>query len=205
MGVSQSSLESAATGVVQAFLLACGYLFTALYKGLLQGPQSLLFGSFLGITTGQVITLAAAAAVTLVVLALIGRPLLFASVDPHVAAARGVPVRALSVAFLVLLGAATAGTAQITGILLVFALMVLPAATAQVLTKRPGPSLLLTVVIGSAATWTGLVAAWYWPYPLGFFVTTITFTLFLVAHGARLLDTALAHRSAAETIPAGAA
>jgi zinc/manganese transport system permease protein len=198
------SQESAAIGVVQAFLLACGYLFMALYKGLLEGPQSLLFGSFLGITADQVSTLAVAGAAVLVVLAAIGRPLLFASVDPQVAAARGVPVRALSVAFLVLLGAATAEAAQITGALLVFALMVLPAATAQVLTARPGRSLLLAVVIGFTATWAGLVAAWFWPYPLGFFVTTIAFAFFLLSHGARLLATALADRGASAAIPAGA-
>jgi zinc/manganese transport system permease protein len=199
------SEESAAIGTVQAFLLACGYLFMALYKGLLEGPQTLLFGSFLGITAGQVATLAVAGLVVLVVLAVIGRPLLFASVDAQVAAARGVPVRALSVGFLVLLGAATAEAAQITGALLVFALMVVPAATAQVLTARPGRSLLVAVVIGFAATWGGLVAAWFWPYPLGFFVTSIAFALFLLAHAARWLTTTLADRSASTTVPAGAA
>jgi zinc/manganese transport system permease protein len=190
------SEESAATGTVQAFLLACGYLFMALYKGLLEGPQSLLFGSFLGITDGQVAVLAVAGLAVLVALAAIGRPLLFASVDPQVAAARGVPVRLLSVAFLVLLGAATAEAAQITGALLVFALMVLPAATAQVLTARPGLSLLLTVVVGFAVTWAGLVAAFYQPYPLGFFVTSFAFALFLLAHGVRAVARARErHRS----------
>ncbi|MEZ0064443.1 zinc/manganese transport system permease protein [Streptacidiphilus sp. MAP12-20] len=188
------SEESAATGVVQAFLLACGYLFMALYKGLLEGPQALLFGNFLGITTGQVTTLAVAGLVVLAVLVAIGRPLLFASVDPVVAAARGVPVRALSTAFLVLLGAATAEAAQITGALLVFALMVLPAATAQVLTARPALSLLLTVVIGFAVTWAGLVAAFYWNYPLGFFVTSFAFGLFLLAYAARALRSATDRR-----------
>jgi zinc/manganese transport system permease protein len=188
------SEESAATGTVQAFLLACGYLFMALYKGLLEGPQTLLFGSFLGITTGQVTTLAVAGFAVLLALAVIGRPLLFASVDPQVAAARGVPVRGLSVAFLVLLGVATAEAAQITGALLVFALMVLPAATAQVLTARPARSLLLTVVLGFAVTWAGLVAAFYWPYPLGFFVTSFAFGLFLLAHGARFAARALERR-----------
>ncbi|WP_042420599.1 metal ABC transporter permease [Streptacidiphilus anmyonensis] len=188
------SEESAATGVVQAFLLACGYLFMALYKGLLEGPQALLFGSFLGITTGQVATLAVAGLAVLLALAVLGRPLLFASVDPQVAAARGVPVRGLSVAFLVLLGVATAEAAQITGALLVFALMVLPAATAQVLTARPGLSLLLTVVLGFGVTWAGLVAAFYWPYPLGFFVTSFAFGLFLLAHGARFAACALERR-----------
>ncbi len=186
-GQSDNAQESAATGIVQAFLLACGYLFTALYKGLMQGPQALLFGSFLGITTAQVTTLAVVGVLALAGLAAIGRPLLFASVDPQVAAGRGVPVRLLATLFLVLLGAATAEAAQITGALLVFALLVLPAATAQRLTARPGLSLALTVGIGFGSTWLGLVAAFYWPYPLGFFVTSFAFAAFLAAQALRAL------------------
>ncbi|MFC8520354.1 metal ABC transporter permease [Streptomyces sp. NPDC057257] len=179
--------ESALTGTVQAFLLAAGFLFTALYRGLLEGPQTILFGTFLGITSSQVMVLTVVGAVVLVVLALIGRPLLFASVDPQVATGRGVPVRALSVGFLVLLGAATAEASQITGTLLVFALMVIPAATAQVLTARPALSLALAVLLAVAATWLGLTAAYYSPYPLGFFVTTIAFAGYLLALGRRSL------------------
>ncbi|WP_369185596.1 metal ABC transporter permease [Streptomyces sp. Y1] len=183
--------ESAVTGTVQAFALACGYLFISLYKGLLEGPTALLFGSFLGITTGQVTLLAIVGAVLLAVLALIGRPLLFATVDPEVAAGRGVPVRLLSTVFLVLLGAATAEASQITGTLLVFALMVIPAATAQQLTARPGRSLALAVLIGFASCWLGLIAAYYQPYPLGFFVTTIAFTGYVLAHLGRAVHDAL--------------
>ncbi|MDH6574476.1 metal ABC transporter permease [Kitasatospora sp. MAP5-34] len=183
--------ESAVTGTVQAFALACGYLFISLYKGLLEGPTALLFGSFLGITTGQVLLLAVVGAVVLAVLAVIGRPLLFATVDPEVAAGRGVPVRLLSALFLVLLGAATAEASQITGTLLVFALMVVPAATAQQLTGRPGLSLLLAALIGLACCWGGLIAAYYQPYPLGFFVTTIAFTGYVLAHLGRALHGAL--------------
>jgi zinc/manganese transport system permease protein len=174
--------ESALTGIVQAFALACGLLFVALYKGFLNGTTALLFGSFLGISAGQVAVLAAVGAAVLAVLAVIGRPLWFASVDPDVAAARGVPVRALSVAFLVLLGAAVAETAQITGALLVFALLVMPAATAQRLTARPRASLVLTVVIGWTVTWAGLIAAYYSPYPIGFYVTSFAFAAYLAAH-----------------------
>ncbi|MGH3707915.1 MAG: metal ABC transporter permease, partial [Pseudonocardiaceae bacterium] len=93
--------ESAITGTVQSFALACGFLFVALYKGFLNGVNALLFGSFLGITSGQVALLGVVAAVSLTVLGLIGRPLLFASIDPVVASARNVPVRTLSVTFLV--------------------------------------------------------------------------------------------------------
>ena len=91
------SEESAGIGVVQAFALACGFLFVSLYRGFLNGLNALLFGSFLGITEGQVLVLLVVGAAALVVLAAVGRPLLFASVDPDVAAARGVRVRRLSV------------------------------------------------------------------------------------------------------------
>jgi zinc/manganese transport system permease protein len=178
--------ESALTGTVQAFLLACGFLFTALYKGLLGGVTSLLFGSFLGITTGQVWVLLAVAAGALAVLAAIGRPLLFASVDPDVAAARGVPTRLLSTAFLVLLGVAAAETSQITGTLLVFALLVMPAATAQALTARPALSLLLSVAVAVAVTWLGLTVAYYSPYPIGFWVSSFAFGGYVAARLGRL-------------------
>ncbi|MER7847347.1 metal ABC transporter permease [Kitasatospora sp. NPDC096077] len=189
------SEESAVTGTVQAFALACGYLFISLYKGLLEGPTALLFGSFLGITTGQVVTLAVVGALVLAVLAVIGRPLLFASVDPQVAAGRGVPVRLLGTLFLVLLGAATAEASQITGTLLVFALMVIPAATAQQLTARPGLSVLLAVLLALAACWAGLVAAYYHPYPLGFFVTGFAFAGYVLAHLVRFARDALGRRA----------
>jgi zinc/manganese transport system permease protein len=170
--------ESALTGTVQAFLLACGFLFVALYKGFLGGVNALLFGSFLGIGDGQVLLLAVVAGVVLVVLAVIGRPLLFSSVDESVAAARGLPVRGLSTVFLVLLGAAAAEASQITGSLLVFALLVMPSATAQLLSARPVVSLPLGMLIGLAVTWGGLTAAYYSPYPVGFFVTTFAFAAY---------------------------
>ncbi len=180
--------ESALTGTVQAFALACGLLFVALYQGFLNGTTALLFGSFLGITGSQVAVLAAVALLALAVLAVIGRPLLFASIDPDVALARGVPVRGLSIAFLVLLGAAVAEAAQITGALLVFALLVMPAATAQRLTARPLQSLVLTVAIGWVVTWAALTAAYYSPYPIGFYVTSFAFACYVAAQvaGGRL-------------------
>ncbi|MGH3770884.1 MAG: metal ABC transporter permease [Pseudonocardiaceae bacterium] len=184
-GPSGYAEESAVTGTVQAFALACGFLFVALYQGFLNGITALLFGDFLGITTEQVALLSVAAAVSLTALAVIGRPLAFASIDPDVASARNVPVRALSVAFLVLLGVATAEVSQITGTLLVFALLVLPAATAQALTARPVRALALTVAIGLIVTWLGLSVAYYTPFPVGFFVTSFAFAGYLGAQALR--------------------
>ncbi len=179
--------QSAVTGTVQAFALACGFLFLSLHGGFLASVNALLFGSFLGITTQQVLVLLLAAAVALAVLAGLARPLLFASVDPGVAGARGVPVRALSLGFLVLLGVAAAEASQITGTLLVFALLVVPAAAAQRLTPSPLRSVVVTVLLGVAITWLALFLAYFIDYPVGFFLTAIAFVVYLAAVGGRKL------------------
>ena len=175
-----SGQESAVTGTVQAFALACGFLFLSLYGGF-EGAYALLFGSFLGITEHQVWVLLAVAATALAILTAMARPLLFASVDPAVAAARGVRVRALSVGFLVLLGLAAASVAQITGTLLVFALLVVPAATAQTLTARPVASLALAVILAVTVTWAALLGGYYSSYPIGFYLTTFSFIPYVAA------------------------
>jgi len=179
------SEESSGIGVVQAFALACGFLFVSLYRGFLNGINALLFGSFLGVTNGQVLVLLIVGGAALTALAAVGRPLLFTSIDPDVAAARGVRVRALSVLFLVLLGLTVAEVSQITGTLLVFALLVMPPATAQLLTARPGVSVAITVVIGLLVTWLGLAVAYFTPYPIGFFVTSFAFAGYVGAAALR--------------------
>jgi zinc/manganese transport system permease protein len=140
--------------------------------------ESLLFGSFLGITSAQLLGLALVAAAALATLALAGRPLLFASIDESVARARGVPARALSLGFLLLLGLAVAETAQITGALLVFALLVAPPATAQLITPRVGVGLALSVILGVLITWVGLALAYFYDYPVGFYITTVAFATY---------------------------
>lgn len=177
--------ESAVTGTVQAFALACGYFFVTLYKGSQNGITTLLFGTFLGITEQQVVVLIAVSLLVLGVLALIGRPLLFSSIDPSVAYAQHVPVRALSVVFLVLLGATVAEVSQITGTLLVFALLVIPAAAAQALTASPMPSLLTTVAIATTVIWVSLIVAYYSKYPVGYLVCTFAFACYALAQFAR--------------------
>ncbi len=115
------------------------------------------------------------------VLGAIARPLFFATVDPAVARARAVPVRLVSTLFLVLLACAAAEVSQITGALLVFALLVMPAAAAQQLTVRPALSLLYTVVIGLLIVWLGLIAAYFSVYPVGFFIATFGFGIYVLA------------------------
>jgi zinc/manganese transport system permease protein len=180
-GSTSYSSESALTGTVQACALGMGFWFSTLYGGFTGGASALLFGSFLGITTGQVGVLVAVAVPALALLVLIGRRLLFVSVDPDVAAARGLSVRALSLTFLVLLAIAAAAVAQITGTLLVFALLVAPAAAARALTARPFVGILTAVAIGLITTWASLFVAYYEPYPIGFFLTSFAFAAYLVA------------------------
>jgi zinc/manganese transport system permease protein len=181
------SEESAVVGTVQAFALALGLLFVSLYQGFLSGTSALLFGSFLGVSDTQVVVLAVVAVVVLGVLAVIGRPLLFGSVDTDTARAHGLPTRALGVLFLLLLGAATAEVSQITGALLVFALLVLPPATAQRLTARPALALPLSVVFGLVTVWVALFIGYYSAYPIGFWLTTIAFGGYLLAIGGTAL------------------
>jgi zinc/manganese transport system permease protein len=181
------SQESAVIGTVQAFALACGVLFVSLYGGFLDNLTGLLFGTFLGISDGQVAVLAVVAVVVLVVLAAVARPLFFATLDPDVAAARRVPVRTLSIVFLVLLGCTAAEVSQITGALLVFALLVMPAAAAQQLTARPAVSFVLTIVLGVVVTWVALAAAYFSVYPVGFYVSTVGFAVYVAAVAYRAL------------------
>jgi zinc/manganese transport system permease protein len=137
------------------------------------------------------------AGLVLVALAVMARPLFFATVDSDVAAARRVPVRWLSVAFLVLMGCTAAEVSQITGALLVFALMVMPAAAAQQMTARPALSLVLSVVLAVAITWLSLGVAYYSTYPVGFYVSTFGFGVYVLAAAGRSLATSVQRRSPA--------
>jgi len=172
--------ETASVGTVQTVGLAAGFLFLELNRNVLGGPETLLFGTFLGVSQGQVVGLLAVALIALALVAVIGRPLLFASVDPDVARARGVPVRALEITFLAILGLAVAATSQITGVLLIFALLVAPAAAAQRLSMRPGIGLALSIVFALVIAWLGLGVAYFSIYPVGFWMTTFGFGLYVL-------------------------
>jgi zinc/manganese transport system permease protein len=113
------------------------------------------------------------------------RPLLFTSVDPEIAEARGLPVRAIGVAFMVVLGFAVATAVQVVGVLLIFALLILPAAAAQQLTATPARAIGLAVVIAILCVWVGLVVGFYLPYPPSFFITALAFLTFLATRRLR--------------------
>jgi zinc/manganese transport system permease protein len=181
--------ETATIATVQVVGLGAGYLFLSLGNAVLAGTETLLFGTFLGVSRGQVLTLLIVALAALALIAAAARPLLLETIDSEAARARGVPVVALDVGFLLVLAAAVAATSQITGALLVFALLVAPAAAAQQLTMRPGPGLLLSVAFALGIVWLGLGLAYFSIYPVGFYLTSVAFAVFLVARLVRAIRT----------------
>lgn len=177
--------ESAAVGTILAFSLALGLLLVRLYPGsTAQGIYGFLFGSVLGVSDRDVQVTAVTALAGLAALAFAGRPLFFASVDPDAAEARGVPVRALAVAFLLLVALTVAVTVQVVGTLLTFALLVTPGAAVQRLCARPWRGLCLTIALSLLLTWAGLVTAYFAPVPVGFAVTTLAFAAYIAARAA---------------------
>ena len=139
-----------------------------------------LFGNILAISPSDVRFVIAFACLTLAAVGVLYRPLLFASVDPEIAEARGLPVRGLGIGFMVLLGFAVATAVQVVGVLLIFALLILPSASAQQLTARPAQAILYAVAIAIVCVWLGLAIGFYLPYPPSFFITTLTFVSYLV-------------------------
>jgi zinc/manganese transport system permease protein len=200
-GLGGFSEESAGIGTVQAFALACGFLFVSLYHGFLNGLNGLLFGTIIGITDQQVIVLLIAGTGCLLALVVLGRPLLFSTIDPDVAQARGVPTRLVSTAFVLLLGLAAGGTSQITGSLLVFALLVTPAAAATRLTAQPAAGVALSITLAVLITWIGEAFAFFSPYPIGFWVTTLGFAIFLLATAYRGIADRIGRRPPIVSLP----
>ncbi len=175
LGARQTRQSDIAVGAVLTASLALGYLFVSLTTRYATNVYDVLFGNVLGITGDDVRTIAWTSLALLITLAAIGRPLLFASVDPDVAAARGVPTRALAFGYLALLALVVAVAVQLVGVLLIFALLVTPAAIAQRLTARPARAVLLAVLLAEVFTWLGLAVGYFTPYPVGFYITSFAF------------------------------
>jgi len=172
------------TGTVLAFATGLGVLFASLAAANTSTVTNVLFGNLLAISESQIRIFALFTVALALALALIGRPLLFASIDPHVAEAKGVAVRALGVAFTVLLALAVTMAIQAVGTLLLFALVVTPAATALALTARPLIVIALGTGIGLAAVWLGLVVAVVFNLPPSFCVVTLAFLAWITTRAA---------------------
>jgi zinc/manganese transport system permease protein len=169
-----------AVGIVMTFALGLGLLFLSLYAGYAERVYSILFGQIIGISQQDVQITALASLGTLLALLLLFRPLLFSSFDAELARARGVPVRLLSVVFLILLAITISLAVQVVGALLIFTLLVGPAATASRLTHNPLGALALASLLGVSMTLLGIVlAVANGVWPVSFYIATLSFSIYL--------------------------
>jgi zinc/manganese transport system permease protein len=169
-----------ATGTILALATALGVLFASLASANAGTTTSVLFGNLLAISGDQLLVFAVFTVAVVGTLAVLARPLVFASVDPDVAEARGVPVRALGLAFVVLLALTITMAVQVVGTLLLFALVVTPAATALRLTARPPVVAALAVALALGSVWGGLVLSAMVDLPPSFFIVSLAVLAWLV-------------------------
>ncbi|HEX5145043.1 MAG TPA: metal ABC transporter permease [Mycobacterium sp.] len=168
-----------ATGTVLAFATGLGLFFSSQATRSSSTVTNVLFGNLLAVTKPLLVGFTVAVVVIAVVIAFAYRPLLFASVNPAVAEAKGVPVRLLSVIFMVLLGLAVTMAVQAVGTLLLFALVVTPAATAIMLTARPGAAMAVSTALSVAAVWVGLAVSAMFNLPPSFVIVSIVSVVWL--------------------------
>ena len=178
-----------AIGTVLAWVLGLGVLFLSLFTTQVSGKGTgfsgvtVLFGNILGISTDQTQTIVLISGLAILALLLIARPLLFASLDPDVAAAQGVPVRLLGLGFMVLLAVTVSEATLAVGALLVFALLLLPAAIAHQVTSRPSAALALAAGLAVAMTWLGIAIGFYTGYPSSVCISLLAFASYVAVVG----------------------
>ncbi|HZT24398.1 MAG TPA: metal ABC transporter permease [Pseudolabrys sp.] len=187
MGVLSDRISNrdVAIGIVLALALGFGLLFLHYYTAFATQAAALLFGNVLAVDRGTIATLAALALITLAGLALIMRPLIFASLQPELAEAKGVPLRFVSTAFLAVVALAVSECAQIVGVLLVFTLMVGPPAAAQRLADGLWSGLALAAVLALIEAWLGLTIAFYSDWPVSFCIAVLSAAAYFATLAAR--------------------
>ncbi len=180
LAVKERERDSAISTIL-AFGLGLGVLFLHYYRGYATASYNLLFGQVTSVTNQQLFVLAVCSIIVITSIVFIYRPLLFSSVDPEVAESRGVPVRALSIVFILILGFTVAEAVQVVGVLLILALLITPAAAAQRITARPVLSIFLAMLFAFVASDGGIAAALKPGIPPSVFVTSISFAIYIVA------------------------
>ncbi|HUW64558.1 MAG TPA: metal ABC transporter permease [Spirochaetia bacterium] len=167
------------TALTLVAALGTGALFLALTNGYASGAYALLFGQIVGVSAPQVADTAVLGFVCLLGIAFLYRPLLLASISQEIAQSRGVPVRLVEMAFLVVVGLAAAITVPVVGALLCFSLLIGPTAASSYLTCHPGKALVLALLFSLVTVWTSLVLAFFSGWPIGFFVSIIVGLLYI--------------------------
>jgi zinc/manganese transport system permease protein len=167
-------------GMILSFALGLGVLFLKLYTTSANEAVGILFGSILSVTRFDLVLSIVSGVITILFILIVFRPLLFTSVDPEVAAARGVPVEFISILFMIILALTVTEAILIIGVLLVFALLIAPAAIAQHLSKRPLTAIVLSITFGLFFTWGGIVLALLFHIPVSFFIAGLASVSYLV-------------------------
>jgi zinc/manganese transport system permease protein len=176
IGISQlgrRGRHEVATALCLVTLLGLGTLFLSMTREYAQGVDAMLFGQVLGVSDEQIVAVAAMSAASILAVALMFRPLLLSSVSSDLAAARGISGRRMELWFLMVLAFATSMALPVVGALLVFSLMVGPAAAARALTDRPVAALLLSVGLALLTVWVSIGLSYTTNWPVGFFVGSI--------------------------------
>jgi len=177
--LSRRARSDVATALTFVMMLGVGALFVSWSTQYAQEAYSLLFGEVFGISAGEVLPILILGAVSVAAIMIMFRPLLLSSALPEVAEARGVPPRRMELAFLLVMALATSMTVPVVGALLMFSLMIGPAAAARSLTARPGLAMSLSVLIALVTVWVAIAASYQSNWPLGFFVGVIGAAFFL--------------------------
>ncbi|MCC3276900.1 MULTISPECIES: metal ABC transporter permease [unclassified Arthrobacter] len=191
-------------GVIMPFGLGLGILFLGLYEGRSANKFGLLTGQIVAVDAVQLNLLAGVAAVVVAALLFIWRPLTFASADPDLAEARGVPVRVLSIVFMFLLGLAVALSIQVVGALLVLSLLITPAAAALLVTSSPRLVVFLSVAFALVSSVGGILLALGGRIPISPYVTTVSFVIYLVCRIIRRVRSGSRRELSRNTATAGA-
>jgi zinc/manganese transport system permease protein len=187
----RASNRDTQVGIVLAFALGLGLLFISLYSGYAAEAYAILFGEISGISISAVFLTIYASILVFAVMAFLYRPLLFASLDEDVAEAKGLPMLFIGTAFTVVVGVAVAFSIEVTGVLLIFSLMITPAATAAYVSRKPQRAILISIAIALAVTWSGIFISYFTAYPTSFFIASEAFGVYIVV---RLTSGALKYR-----------
>jgi zinc/manganese transport system permease protein len=179
-----------AVGIMLSLSLGLGVLFLHLYTTYATQASSLLFGNVLGVSPENLWDMLVLGVLTLAFLTAIARPLVFATLDPELAEAKGVSLRLIAVLFLIVVAIAVAEAVQVVGILLVFALMVGPAAAALRCTVRLKSGIALSIALAVAETWAGIALAYVTDWPPSFWITLLSSAVYGLTFAPRLLPTA---------------
>ncbi|MFD0704868.1 metal ABC transporter permease [Alloscardovia venturai] len=183
----KASEREVATGTVLAFSTGLGLYFANMSAGASKQMQSILFGSVLTITSDQLVIFTTVDIVLCVVLLAIFRPLLFSSLDEEVARAKGLPVTALGVVFMVMMASVITVAVPTVGTLLIFALVITPADTAAMVTRSPLRAIVMTMIICLVSIWGGLIISTMFPMPPSFVIVTISTVIWLIAKSIKAL------------------